>query len=272
MKKVLLVCDGSHFSEGAFKMASYLQTLQPLLLTGVFLGAEVFKYVYLDADYVAAELAGELHDEMEEEIAASRKHFEALCNTHGVEYRVHEDVSFDTMENLQKEMRFADLAIIGSEMFYKEYDGDHPNSHIKTALHYAECPVLLVPENFNTATGIVLAYDGSKSSVYAIKQFATGLPELCNNETLLVYATANNKEIPDLPYIEELAARHFPNLSIFKLDIDPKAYFATWLSTRKNSILVTGSYGRSGLSNLFSHSFVTKVIEEHDVPIFIAHC
>jgi hypothetical protein len=37
MKKVLLVCDGSNFSKGAFKMATYLQTLQPMLLTGVFL-------------------------------------------------------------------------------------------------------------------------------------------------------------------------------------------------------------------------------------------
>jgi len=65
MKKVLLVCDGSNFSEGASKMATYLQLLQPMLLTGVFLGAEVFRYVYLDADYVAADVAGELQDEQE---------------------------------------------------------------------------------------------------------------------------------------------------------------------------------------------------------------
>src|SRR4051794_27709401 len=44
MKKVLLVCDGSHFSEAAFKMAAHLQTQQPVLLTGVFLGAEIYKY------------------------------------------------------------------------------------------------------------------------------------------------------------------------------------------------------------------------------------
>jgi hypothetical protein len=86
-----------------------------------------------------------------------------------------------------------------------------------------------------------------------------------------VYATDDNKDIPDLPYIEDLAVRHFPNLDIFKLDIDHREYFATWLSSRKNSILVSGSYGRSDLSNLFRHSFVNKAIAAHDVPVFIAH-
>src|SRR6476469_3969930 len=121
MKKVLLVCDGSNFSEGASKMATYLQTLQPMLLTGVFLGAEVFKYVYLDADYVASEFAGELQDE-KVEIAESREHFTMICEKQGIEYRVHEDISFHTLDNLKKEMCFADLAIIGSEVFFKNFD------------------------------------------------------------------------------------------------------------------------------------------------------
>lgn len=270
MKKILLVCDGSNFSEGAFKMATYLQSLEPVLLTGVFLGAEVFKYVYLDADYVAEDVAGILHDD-EEEISKSRERFTTLCRKHSIEYRVHEDISFYSLEDLKKETRFADLAIIGSEMFYRNFDDQQPNSYLIDTLHHAECPVLLVPEQFDTTSGNILAYDGSEASVYAIKQFANLFPELCNNTTLLVYATDDNKDIPDLPYIEELATRHFTHLSIFKLDIDPKEQFATWLSGRKNSILVTGSYGRSNLSNLFRRSFVTKAIEAHNVPVFITH-
>ena len=270
MKKVLLVCDGSNFSAGAFKMATYLQSLQPMLLTGVFLGADVFRYVYLDADYVAADIAGELQDE-QEEIAKSREYFSAQCEKNGIEYRVHEDVSFHTLEDLKKEMRFADLCIIGSELFYKNFDDQQPNTYLTEALHHAECPVFLVPEKFEAISGNILAYDGSEESVYAIKQFANLLPELCSNETLLVYATDDNKDIPDLPYMEELAARHFTNLSIYKLDIDSKKYFTTWLSGRENSILVTGSYGRSEISNLFRRSFVTKAIEAHHLPIFLAH-
>jgi hypothetical protein len=271
MKKVLLVCDGNHFSEAAFKMAAYLQTLQPMLLTGVFLGAEIYKYIYIDVNYATADLVTELLDEQEAQIAQSTQRFKELCTKYGIEDRVHEDWESFSLDNLKKEMRFADLAIIGSEVFYKNFDNDNPNGHLKSALHNAECPVLLVPEQFDTVNNIMLTYDGSKSSVFAIKQFVNLLPELCTKETLLVYAAEGNNEIPDLTYIEELAGRHFPNLTFYKLDIDPKAYFGTWLSERKNTLVVTGSFGRSGVSGLLKHSFITDVIQEHELPIFIAH-
>jgi len=271
MKKVLLVCDGSHFSEAAFRMAASLQSLQPLLLTGVFLGSEIYRYVYLDLNYATADLAIELHDEQEKQIAQSIQRFQKLCTKYNIEYRVHEDWDSYSLDNLKREMRFADLAIIGSELFYKNFDKEHPNTHLKTALHNAECPVLLVPEKFDTIDSLLLAYDGSKASVFAIKQFANVLPEFCTKETLLVNAAEDDKEIPALAYIEELAARHFPNLTFYKLDINPKAYFGTWLSERKNILVVTGSFGRSEVSTLFNSSFITEVIEEHELPLFIAH-
>ena len=37
MKKILLVFDGTHFSEGAFRMASFLNEMETSLVTGVFL-------------------------------------------------------------------------------------------------------------------------------------------------------------------------------------------------------------------------------------------
>lgn len=271
MKKVLLVCDGSHFSEAAFEMAAYLQTLQPVLLTGVFLGSEIYKYVYLDVNYAAEELAVALQDEQETQIAKSVARFKKDCLKYGIEYRVHEEWESFSLDNLKKEMRFADLAIIGSEVFYKDFDNEHLNSHLKTVLRSAECPVLLVPEQFDTIDNILLAYDGSKAGVFAIKQFVNYLPELCQKETLLVYAADNNNEIPDLPYIEELAVRHFPNLTFYKLNIDPDSYFTTWLSERRNTLVVAGSFGRSGLSSLLRQSFVTDAIREHDLPLFIAH-
>lgn len=122
----------------------------------------------------------------------SEDRFTKLCDKYGIEYRIHEHFESFSMESLQKEMRFADLAIIDSEAFYKNYDDDQPNSHLKTVLHNAECPVLLVPEGFDKIENIILAYDGSEASVFAIKQFANLLPELCSNKTLLVYADEKN--------------------------------------------------------------------------------
>ncbi len=212
MKKVLLVCDGSHFSEGAFKMAAYLQTLQPMLLTGVFLGAEVFKYVYLNTDYVVADLAGELRDEQDANITRTTSRFIELCEKYHVEYRVHKEVGLEPTSDLQKEMRFADLAIIGSEVFYGDYDRQQPNTDLKTALHQANARYCWFPNILPPILQTCLRTTAVANSVYAIRQYATLFPELCSNETLLVHASKGDKEIPDLGYIKELAARHFSNL------------------------------------------------------------
>ena len=66
-------------------------------------------------------------------------------------------------------------------------------------------------------------------------------PELCKNETLLVYAKEDaDKEFLDETYIEELAAHHFPNLSLSKLSINPKKFFRTWAIEKQGSILISG--------------------------------
>ena len=130
----------------------------------------------------------------------------------------------------------------------------------------------MVPEKFDFPESIILAYDGSKESVYAIKQFAYLFPELTGAQTLLVYANDEpDKDFPEKAQIEELAARHYPDLTFFKLDVDPGKYFGVWLSEKKSALLVSGSYGHAGPSHLFKKSFVKEVITDHQLPVFIAH-
>ena len=118
----------------------------------------------------------------------------------------------------------------------------------------------------------ILTYDGSESSVYAIKQFVYLLPEFKDNPTYLTYASNDGKTpLPEEAYIEELASRHFTDLTVSKLNIDTKKYFSTWVADKKSSILVAGSFGRTSFSQLFSKSFVLDIIKEHRMPIFIGH-
>ena len=147
-----------------------------------------------------------------------------------------------------------------------------PNDYLRDALHDVACPVLLVPEKFDFPESIILAYDGSEDAVYAIKQFAYLFPELNNRQTLLVYANDDAEEdFPDKIQMQELAARHFSNLTLFKLDVNPKKHFSTWVLEKKSAMLVSGSYGRSGLSQLFKNSFIKDIIASHRLPVFIAH-
>ena len=273
MKKVLLAFDGVNFSEGAFEFVRRLNGISPLLVTGVFLPQTDYSSLW---SYSAGKSEGlfipYLEDETVSVIEKNMERFESLCRQNQIEYRTHK-VLFDfAMPMLKKETRFADLMILGSESFYDNIGLQEPNYYLKDALHEAECPVLIVPEEFGFPSKNILAYDGSESSVYAIKQFAYLFPELSKNDSVLMYVqTGQDISFPDETLIEELCARHYDNLSLFKLAINPNKYLGLWTSEKEGSILVSGAYGRSSFSQLFKKSFVSDVIKEHKLPVFIAH-
>ena len=71
--------------------------------------------------------------------------------------------------------------------------------------------------------------------------------------------------------MKELIGGHFPNLHLMNLELDLKKYFEVWMSEKKGSILVCGSFGRSGFSRMLRASFVAGVIADHKTPVFITH-
>ncbi len=272
MKKILIAFDDSHFSEGAFEFARRLNEQAPILLTAVFLPHVDFTSALAYAQGGASLYVPLIEGYDAAEIAVQAKIFEEACTQHHIEFRVHKDHNNFAMEELKKETRFADLLLLGSEKFYNNLGIDHPNEYLRMALHEAECPVILAPEDFHFPASNVLSYDGSEHAAFAIKSFADLFPELCANKTILVHATSrSNAEIPDIAYIQELAGRHFSDLTIDILHADPKKYFETWLMNVKDPILVCGSFARSGFSQAFKKSFVNEVICDHRIPVFIAH-
>ena len=272
MKKILLAFEGTHFSEGAFEFARRLNELQPILLTGVFLPQTELANLWSYADPVGVAFIPRMESSEAEIVHRNIARFEKLCKGNNIDYRVHEDFYELALPELKKESRYADVLILGSEVFYKKIGTQTSYIYLKTALQNIDCPVIVVPENFDFPKSIILAYDGSEESVYAIKQFAYLFPQLTEVETLLVYANDNaGEDFPDKVQIEELVARHYPNLSLFKLDVNPRKFFGLWISEERSSILVSGSYGHSGLSHLFKKSFVKEVITDNKLPVFIAH-
>ncbi len=273
MKKVLIAFDGTQFSEGAFEFARQLNERQPVLLTGLFIPQVSYAYLW---SYTSAMTGPAYVPFMEAEdgdvVQRNISRFEDLCVKNSIQYRVHKDFYDFALPELKRETRFADLLIISSEKFYENLQGLNPADYMKDALHEAECPVVIVPEKFVFPRHNILAYDGSGSSVFAIKQFAYLFPELCKNNTVLVFSKVDhNLHLPYEELITELASQHYPNLNITKLDADPKKNFSGWLSDEENAILVSGAYGRSMLSQLFRKSFAEEIITGNKLPVFIAH-
>ena len=272
MKKVIVVFEGTRFATSSVNFAVFLNSLQPVMLTGVFLPQTDLASVWSRSGGGGA---GRSFVPLMEEVDAgviqrNIETFTHLCTTNKVEFSVHKDFMDFALPQLKKETRFADLLIIESETFYANAEPDGRNIYLHEAITQSECPVIVIPENAEAPASLVLAYDGSKSSVYALKQFAYLFPEMTSLPTLLVYVDGED-DFPDEANIEELTARHYSNLSFLKLDMDPKKYFPAWLSEKKAAMLVAGAFGRSALSKFMKPGFVADVISDHLLPVFIAH-
>jgi len=272
MKKIILAFTSTNFPEAAFDFALKLNELQPVLLIGAFLPqtllANLWSYATPGGEFSIPLIEPEESMLVQQNI----KRFEKLCKQNGIDYRVHKDFYDLGLIALEKESGFADLLMLGSEEFYSNNGQTEADDFLAQALHDAKCPVLVVPKHFIFPKNIILSYDGNDESIFAIKQFAYLFPELLNLPALLVYATKNNADnFPEKDNIEELAKEHFKNLSFHKLVAHSKEYFNTWSMENDRPIVVGGSYGRSGLSQLFKKSFMREVIADHHMPVFIAH-
>ena len=274
MKKILLAIDGSYYSKGAMEFAKWLNAKHRILLVGMFIPKTDYAYLWTYAgDGVNSTMFLPLVEDGDSpDVKKTIEHFEDECKRNDIEFRVHKDYNSSAIISITNESRYADLLLLGSETFYSNYSGENLSEYLKDTLHEIECPAIVVPEKYNFPESNVIAYDGSKSSVFALRQFAYLFPELLNNKTVLVNSKEEaDRNVPDQILIEELAARHFKNLTISKNNSDADNYFNTLLLAGKKAILISGSYGRGGIGKLFHKSFVSELIKEHGIPVFIAH-
>lgn len=273
MRKIVIAFDGSQYSEGAMKFARSLNENDRITLTGLFLPQISFAHLWSYADAMTGTSFIPLVEEDDGELINKNiSRFNGFCQQYGIRHSVKKELFDFAMPELRKETRYADLVILGSETFYHNVGKESPSEYLKDTLHYAECPVVVVPESFGFPEQNILAYDGSESSVFAIKQFIYLFPEFSENPTLLVSTNASATEfLEQKSQIRDLVSAHFNKLSFLNLDIDPKKNFSTWMAEKRGSILVSGAFSRSLISQIFKQSFVEDVLREHKIPVFISH-
>jgi nucleotide-binding universal stress UspA family protein len=273
MKKVLLAFDGRHFSKGICDFVIQMNINQPVMAVAMFLPpVDYIELLYSFAGLPASPLyiaqAGEADEEL---ISKHISHFKSICEENGITYKIHTDFTKHVVSRVKEETRFADLLVLGSKSFYKNLGEETQDDYITNVLHKAECPVVLIPGEYREPENIILAYDGSEQSVFAIKQFAYMFPEFHGKQALLIYFNPGRTDVPERNYIEELASIYYAHFSIFKLKIGTQKDLEKWIPENGNSILVAGAYGRSLFSDLFRKSFISEIIHDHNLPIFVAH-
>lgn len=274
MKKILLAFDGNHFSEAALDFARKINDKESILLVGAFLPQVDYANLWSFAgnEGGGAKVIPLLEDSTTKEVQYNIHRFESYCRHNKINFRTHSSYLDFAMPELKKESRFTDLLIVSSQEFYKQAGTDLSNLYLKEILHDLECPLLVIPEKHVFPAANILTYDGSASSVFAIRQFAYLFPEWTQYPTTILYTTTKEEETwPHEKQIKELMKAHFSQVNWQLLFLPEKSMFSAWLMENETAIVVSGSFGRSGLSMMFKKSFITDAINEHQLPVFITH-
>ena len=272
MKKILLLCDGDNFPSGATRFIRYIRENEPLYVKGLFVNRIDVLEMIPNGFIPIAEPFIQFREEEKQMVQNSQEKFTEAFENSGIKHEIHPHQGDWDLGLFIKESRFADLVVISEELFCANAMETQPNYYMMEALRNSECPVVVVPENFRCVDRLAFAYDGGKESMHAIKQFVYLFPDLIDLPSDFVHIKNETADqIPEKELLAEYTFSHFEAQYTSKLHFDPKKYLTSWLGTKKNVFLVSGSFSRSAVSNTFKRSFAENVIAEHTCPLFIAH-
>ena len=277
MKKIIAAFDSLSLSESTLEYAIYLAKQYDAHIVGVFLrestqiGYAVYATVVQQtssAKNIFDEISLADKKSMTESIAS----FESICTKNKVSYNVHKD-NKNALDELIHETTFADLLVIDAWETFSYIENSMPGWFIKNVLHHAQCPVLVVPKKFIPINKLMLLYDGSASSVHAIKMFNYILPEMTAQPATLLCSKHDSfsMHLPDNKLIKEWVKRHFkkPRYEVLK---GGEKGITTILANEKPGVLVVaGSYHRSSLSMWLHKSLADLLLKETRLPLFISH-
>jgi hypothetical protein len=271
MKKFLLPLEGKHYPQELLDFVATMQPVTPASLTAAFVPQSDYTAM-LELREGAKPPTRSFGKDDERTLGYFSRRLERFCDDFGIRLKIHVDKEDFSIPSLHKESRYADLMLVSSRHFFAELDADQPNAWMKVMLHRSECPVLLLPDQATLPGELIFAYDGSAASTFAIRQFAYLFPEFCRIPATLVYVNDDpDAKIPDEAAIRELCSLHFKKFRVLRLQMKTEEFYHTWLGMLRNPWLITGSFGRSALSQLFSASFSAELILQHRIPVFIAH-
>ncbi len=279
MNKIIAAFDSLHASDSTMDYAVYLAKEFNAHIVAAFLRdilyhgkAEYgFGQPYEGGDFTGAETALKIEEQVRNNtIEKVKNHFNRL----GVPYSTHHDPAI-AIQSLISESHFADMILVDADDNFSGWDKTKPSHFLKNLLADADCPIMVVPKYFKPIEKVVFAYDGSSSSMYAMRLFTYLFPKIVSQqiEIVLISHDQHSNHLPEHQLLKELLKRKYPVIlqSIVKSE-DTTDALAMYLQTQTaNCMAVLGSYQRSALSRWLHQSTADALIAELNIPLFIAH-
>jgi hypothetical protein len=262
MRKILLATNVNDVKISAVDFGCYLANLTKSPLTGIFLEntpAKEFTQVFAHTG-----------DEVDESVNISGINENIFCNRclhNDARHYVHH-VQGNALREIIIESLYADVILTDGNTSFNEHAG-WPSQFVKDLLEDAKCPVIITPFDFDEMNEIVFAYDGTYSSIFAMKQFIYLFPELTDVKiTVLQVLNDEDDDITEKEKLKQLLMMYYNGVhyDILRGDVETEL-FNKFLSQR-NKMLVMGAYGRK---KFFSHSTADILLKTLNIPIFITH-
>ena len=271
MEKILVIMNAHKPDINTIDFACAVAATAKTTLKGLFIDNVFMEYASpeIGISYFAAE---QNNQTITADIEQAVRIFKDECQKKGI----NADICIDRGEAIQeaiRESRFADLLIADPGLGFFNQTQNLPSQFVTEILMHAECPVLLAPKLYEGIEEIIFCYNGSASSVYAIKQFTYLFPELSDKKVLLLEVNKSGKlqfDESDRQMMEWLRI-HYSNVSFNSLKGSAKDELFHYLFMKRQKCVVMGAYGRSMLSQVFKKSHADPIIRMIDLPLFISH-
>jgi hypothetical protein len=272
-----LPLDARKIDRNTLDFACYIARLTHSKLTALFLENVLLEEADVMRD-IARIAAGGSHEKntgaaMEKDkLVSENVHlFKSICESNSIRSEILYNHN-QPADVVITESRFADLVILNAETSFENNFEGTPTRFVKDVLAGAECPVLIAPYSFTGIDEILFTYDGSSSSVFAIKQFTYLFPEL-DEEKITVMQVNSKEEMPvaEREKIGDLVKMHFSSIGFRILEGQADEELFKYLTGKKNILVVMGAFGRGFISNLFRKSTAELIVKAVNLPVFIAH-
>ncbi len=276
MKNIAVAIDGLKYKEPFVRQAIQIALINEAHLTGLFFEDDNYHSYKISElletgglSFAKQDLLDK-KDEQKRSIAVQK--FERACKKFKINYSI-KRLENDPMRELLHKSYYSDLLILNEADNFNPYHETLPTSFSKDLLAHSHCPVLLLTNQFTEIKKVVVLYDGSPSSVFAVKSFCQLLPNLAVLPTEVIsISTTEQNVIPDEKEIKDFMKLHFPKSEFLVKPGNPSADIPVILHQIKTPyLIVTGSYHRSRVSRWFKTSMADILIQEVKVPIFVAH-
>lgn len=277
MKKIIAAINALHFTEEELQGYEYIAKELKGRVTVVFLENLTVQELQLANAYTDmytmdyARMAAETREQMDMLLKENLQKFNRICAENNLDFKLHEAKGLP-VEEVITESRFADLLLINNSTSFAMLRNSNPPAFVKDVLARAQCPVMVLPETLHPIKELVFSYNGTFSSMYAIRQLTQLFSGFSDARVNVVYvAEGDNEEIPHGKLVRDYLEEHYEDVRFTVLNGDPRAEFLALLLHRNDCIVTYGAYGRSRLSRFFHHSDAETVLRNINIPLFITH-